>query len=87
MIRNFFKQHGCQDPPRYIGDGVYASTDGFQIWLVTERADAGLHYIALEPSVVKQLVDYDKELRRPQHPATEEEAQRGLNDTWPGDPV
>lgn len=90
----WLKAQRCQ-AVRYLGDGVYAGTDGYQIWLCCERSgsrDTPLHYIALDAPTMKALVDYDAELRRPQAPeeprlATEEEAQRGLNDTWPGDPV
>jgi hypothetical protein len=42
----------------YLGDGVYATFDGFQVWLRTERADGGQHVIALEPQVLKQLLRY-----------------------------
>lgn len=40
--------------PRYLGDGVYASFDGYQVWL---RVD-GACSIALEPAVWAQLVAY-----------------------------
>lgn len=38
----------------YIGDGVYASFDGYQVWLRTPRED-GNHEIALEPPVLAAL--------------------------------
>lgn len=41
----------------YIGDGVYAEFDGYQIWLQTER-DRGPERIALEPQVFNQLIGY-----------------------------
>ena len=41
----------------YLGDGVYASFDGYQIWLRTDR-DEGRHVIALEPAVFEALVVY-----------------------------
>lgn len=41
----------------YIGDGVYASHDGYNIWLKTQRY-AGWHEIALEPSVFAALLKY-----------------------------
>lgn len=47
----------------YIGDGVYASFDGYQIWLRTDR-DGVQHRIALEPSVFNELVLYANALRR-----------------------
>ena len=45
----------------YLGDAVYASFDGFNIWLRT--ADGGNQRIALEPSVFAALVDYEQSLR------------------------
>ena len=41
----------------YLGDGVYASFDGYQIWL---RADEGSHVnrIALEPAVYNAVRAY-----------------------------
>lgn len=38
----------------YIGDGVYASFDGWYVWLRTQR-DNGEHLIALEPSMFERL--------------------------------
>lgn len=46
--------------PEYLGDGVYASFDGYHIWLTTgshEERDA-TNRIALEPSVYAALVRY-----------------------------
>jgi len=46
------------DPTRrYLGDGVYASFDGWQVWLTTDRLE-GQHSIALEPSVFADLMKY-----------------------------
>jgi hypothetical protein len=42
---------------RYLGDGVYASFDGYQIWLDT-RGQYPVHKIALEPAVFAGLLDY-----------------------------
>jgi hypothetical protein len=47
-----------QNDPTYLGDGVYASFDGYQIWLETERGDGAWHRIALEPPVMTALVAY-----------------------------
>ena len=42
---------------RYLGDGVYASHDGFQIWLAANnRAN---RVIALEPEVMQALIEYN----------------------------
>jgi sarcosine oxidase delta subunit len=42
---------------RYIGDGVYASFDGYQIWVKAQR-DGMTHEIALEPHVFVELMSY-----------------------------
>lgn len=48
----------------YLGDGVYASFDGYQIWLRAEREN-GWHRIALEPPVVTALVAYADKIWMP----------------------
>jgi hypothetical protein len=45
----------------YLGDAVYASFDGYQIWLRT--GDGGNQRIALEPEVLRALDAYRKELQ------------------------
>lgn len=48
-------------PETYIGDGVYASFDGYQIILRTERQELSTtHWIALEPTVYFNLYHYAK---------------------------
>ena len=39
----------------YLGDGVYASFDGWHAWLRTRR-EGGDHVIALEPKVYQALL-------------------------------
>lgn len=51
-----------QFPKRYLGDGVYGSFDGYQIWLRAER-DGMTHEIAIEPEVLASLNAYDAFLR------------------------
>lgn len=46
----------------YLGDGVYASTDGYHIWLDLRGQDTTIR-IALEPSVFQALVAYEAKLR------------------------
>lgn len=46
----------------YLGDGVYASFDDYQIWLRTMRDD-GQHAIALEPAVLGALMAYANRLK------------------------
>jgi len=44
--------------PFYLGDAVYASFDGYQIWLKT--GDGNNQQIALEPAVYFALREYAK---------------------------
>lgn len=61
---------------RYIGDGVYASFDGWNIWLRTKR-DNGMHEIALEPEVYASLVNYAADLREALNQMTRKEDDHG----------
>jgi hypothetical protein len=45
------------DGEEYIGDGVYASFDGYQVWLRAER-DGMQHRIAIEDQTWLALVSY-----------------------------
>jgi hypothetical protein len=40
----------------YLGDGVYASFDGYQIWLAVNHHENKV--VALEPQVFKNLCHY-----------------------------
>ena len=40
----------------YLGDGVYASFDGYQIWLAVNHHSNQV--VALEPDVMKALINY-----------------------------
>lgn len=53
-------------PRTYIGDGVYASFDGYQVWLETHR-DFFKERIAIEAGTFEQLLNYSK-----QHPTYRE---------------
>ena len=48
---------------QYLGDGVYASFDGYQVWL-----HVGSHtnrpVVALDEEVLKALVQYDRDVRK-----------------------
>lgn len=46
---------------RYLGDAVYASFDGYHIWLRT--GDGNDQRIALEPSVYDALLKYVDDLK------------------------
>jgi len=50
-------QHPC-----YLGDGVYASFDGYHIWLKAGGLDQDDNQIALEPAVFEALVKYRREV-------------------------
>ena len=41
---------------RYLGDGVYASHDGYQVWLAVN--DYTNKVVALEPAVMRALEQY-----------------------------
>lgn len=45
----------------YLGDGLYASFDGYHIMLRAPR-ELGDHYVALEPPVFDELVEYRKRI-------------------------
>ena len=46
----------------YLGDGLYVSFDGWQIVLRAPRQE-GDHWVALEPQVYGNLIDYVKGLK------------------------
>lgn len=41
--------------PIYLGDGVYAELEGFQVELRTNRLE-GKHWLTLEPDAIQTLV-------------------------------
>ncbi len=43
------------EPKAYLGDGVYASFDGYQVWIWTSNGLRLSERIALEPSVLEAL--------------------------------
>jgi len=50
-----------EDEATYLGDGVYASFDGYQIWLAVNHHENNV--VALEPSVFANLCEYVKRLK------------------------
>lgn len=46
---------------RYLGDGAYATFDGFGVKVWTER-EAGMHWIYLEPDALRNLLDLNQEI-------------------------
>ena len=45
----------------YLGDGVYASFDGYQIWLAVNHHEN--KQVALEPQVLQALIAYAARMR------------------------
>lgn len=45
----------------YLGDGLYASSDGYDITLRAPRA-GGDHYVVLEPGVLQNFLNWVKAL-------------------------
>lgn len=60
----------------YLGDGLYASFDGYQICLRAPRP-VGDHVVFLDPSVVKALLDYLTQLTREAELAKKTKADKG----------
>lgn len=48
-------------PEEYLGDGVYASFDGYQVWLAVN--DHTNKVVALEAGVARSLVAYFDKIR------------------------
>lgn len=44
----------------YLGDGVYASFDGYQIWLAANHQENKV--VALEPNVIFMLMKYIEQI-------------------------
>jgi hypothetical protein len=53
---------------RYLGDGVYAGFDGYQIWVWAER-DGCTHAIAFEAETLASLAKYTSDLKHMAHDA------------------
>ena len=56
----------------YLGDGVYVTFDGYNIWLSTPRDDI-THTIALEPSVFDSLIEYRNQIYKDHENINKEE--------------
>jgi hypothetical protein len=48
-------------PETYLGDGLYASFDGWQIILRAPRED-GDHWVGLEPEVFNELIKFQQQV-------------------------
>jgi hypothetical protein len=47
---------------RYLGDGLYASFDGFAFWLRAPR-DGGDHVVALEPDILQAFEVFVRDMK------------------------
>lgn len=55
---------------RYLGDGVYAGFDGYQIWVWTDLGDGHeVHAIAFEAETLASLAKYTADLKHMAHDA------------------
>jgi len=52
---------GMNEEAAYLGDGVYASFDGYQIWLAVNHHENNV--VALEPEVFSNLCKYVEMLK------------------------
>ena len=55
-------------PSTYLGDGVYASSDGYSVWLAVNHHENNV--VALEPQVLDHLVQYVESLKEQQKEQT-----------------
>ena len=55
------EKHPTEGGEVYLGDGLYASFDGWQIQLRAPREN-GDHFVALEPEVLDNLITFIKSL-------------------------
>jgi hypothetical protein len=65
--------------PRYLGDGVYATFDGYHIWVKTGSHDDHecTNNIALEPDVFAALMAYGRDLQGELEQKQKEETSAG----------
>lgn len=57
---------------QYLGDGVYAGHDGYQLWLYTDNGYGPTNKIALEPNVLKNMNEYWQRITQFQPPEGED---------------
>lgn len=46
------------DNASYIGDGVYAWHDGYQVWIATQRIQGHWCSVAIEPRTMENLINF-----------------------------
>lgn len=57
---------GEKRPADYLGDGVYAISDGYGIWLHTGSHDRPTNRVYLEPQVMEALTRFEKNSKSPE---------------------
>jgi hypothetical protein len=55
---------GTTKAESYLGDGLYATFDGWQIILRAPRGDSPDHLVALEPETFKGLVRFAEQINK-----------------------
>ena len=63
-IKQYVEYNGLMDAT-YIGDGVYAAHDGYQVWLITQHYDEPAIAIALPPRELAVLMNYWARVTKP----------------------
>ena len=70
----------------YLGDGLYASHDGYQFWLRSENGIRVLNEVALEPQVLSSFIRFIEKATNstikvtPNSMAVEDDQEGSLND-------
>jgi len=59
-VIDWMAQQGHKDA-MHVGDGCYASHDGWYLWLCAEREN-GIHYVGLEPVVFRSLLKWARKI-------------------------
>lgn len=59
----------------YLGDGLYASFDGWHFILRAPRDD-GDHWVGLEPAVLRQFMDYVERTKASSEVTKEQRGER-----------
>jgi hypothetical protein len=50
--------YGADNIDSYLGDGVYVTFDGYNIWLLANNKDYPTDRICLDPSVIQALIRF-----------------------------
>ena len=47
-----------EHPIEHLGDGLYAQFDGFSVILSAPRAGGTAHWVGIEPTVMRRLIEF-----------------------------